>query len=210
MSETYETRDFEKKMISSLYRFDCPDPFELGDFHFGLLPEEGIKEITEHLKVCPYCREELIDLKEFLKGDPVPAEFKLNSLKDLKKIIPFGRNEVHYETSEIKTAVRSEAVKEHKKVRIKYSDTESVELFYNIVLKDMFYVIKGQFVMNEFLEEVFIDSLIEIWQDNKIKTVVKIDKLCSFRCVIKELKPVIIRISNQTGTILSFHLNIAK
>ncbi len=52
---------------SSLYRLDCPMSDELGDYHLKLLSRAHRREITNHLKDCPHCSEEIEQLTQFLE-----------------------------------------------------------------------------------------------------------------------------------------------
>jgi hypothetical protein len=54
------------RMTLSLYRFDCPEPAELGEYHLGLVPTARAVELAEHLVHCPHCRTETAQLQDFL------------------------------------------------------------------------------------------------------------------------------------------------
>ncbi|MBN2440228.1 MAG: hypothetical protein JXJ04_02755 [Spirochaetales bacterium] len=205
-----EIDDFEKRLTSQLYRFDCPTSSDLGDFHFNLLPDNLKEEIESHLKTCPWCREELEDLKEFVEGDITNTKSNLQTSEVLKKIIPFPRNDVQYIAPELKTAVRGTGgtKEKNRKLKIKYKENEYIDMYYSIIQKDDGFTFKGQFIPDESHEEMMINSLLEIWQSNKLITTQQIDTLCSFRSTIKELVPVIIRLSNKTGTFLSFQCKV--
>lgn len=55
----------EDKLRKKLYRAFCPDSMELDDYLLGLLIRERAASIGEHLKECPYCRNELAQMRAF-------------------------------------------------------------------------------------------------------------------------------------------------
>ncbi|MBN1699260.1 MAG: zf-HC2 domain-containing protein [Spirochaetales bacterium] len=216
MADSDGINDVQKKLTASLYRFDCPGSFELGDYRLGFVSDERKKEIDAHLRSCPHCREELQYLEEFCEID-----FQLDFQKEkgnIQKhgeagnIIPFERNAVTYMDEDGVSAVRgtTEYPSRYRKVSIACTDTVKVELLYRIRKENSFYIINGQFIVPESLMPVVADGLIEVWQNKKIKTVVRIDNLCAFRCVLRELAPGLIRVSHQGGTLLSFKLDFNR
>ena len=49
--------NIEDKLTAKLYRAFCPSPTELGEYHLGIAGDEQAREIRQHLKTCPHCRE---------------------------------------------------------------------------------------------------------------------------------------------------------
>jgi hypothetical protein len=66
------------RLLATLYRRDCPDPRELGEYLIGLLAETRHTELRVHLARCPHCQAEMARLNEFLTEDiqqtPTSAE----------------------------------------------------------------------------------------------------------------------------------------
>lgn len=60
----------EYQLTTRLYRVICPDPLSLGEYQLDLLSSNQNKQIKQHLKHCPHCRQEAINLKIFLP-DPL-------------------------------------------------------------------------------------------------------------------------------------------
>lgn len=56
----------EKKLTSNLYRITCPSSIVLGEYHLKMLSNEKTKAIQQHLITCPYCSQELAQLKNYL------------------------------------------------------------------------------------------------------------------------------------------------
>ncbi len=65
----------EDKLTSKLFRAFCPSGNELGEYHLGIASEEQARQIRQHLKTCPRCREELSQLKIFLNDTSSDVAF---------------------------------------------------------------------------------------------------------------------------------------
>ncbi len=61
-----EYQTFTRTLSNRLYRWDCPTTLEISDYASGLLTGKRKREITAHLKHCPYCTEEVEMSREFL------------------------------------------------------------------------------------------------------------------------------------------------
>jgi len=55
----------EEKFQQKMYRWDCPDDEQLGDFSLNLL-QENREQIAEHVKICPACQSDLMELQRFM------------------------------------------------------------------------------------------------------------------------------------------------
>jgi hypothetical protein len=69
----------EHRLHQMLYRFDCPSPDVLRDYHWGYLPAEQRRQVEEHLRVCPHCAAEVQDLAEFVAAEPFEPSSRLLS-----------------------------------------------------------------------------------------------------------------------------------
>jgi anti-sigma factor RsiW len=63
----------ERALVRQLYRFRCPEPHVLGEFHLGLLEEGRRAEVEAHVRECPHCQGELVTLERFLKVRDRPS-----------------------------------------------------------------------------------------------------------------------------------------
>lgn len=69
--------------ISNLYRSQCPDPTHLNHYCANMLSVEDTLLITDHLKMCPLCANEVLDIRKFLADfEPFPAPVPLSSHVD--------------------------------------------------------------------------------------------------------------------------------
>ena len=60
----------EAALQAALYRRDCPDTMELGDYHMGLLIGDQHARIHGHVQRCPHCQAELSRLNDFFGETP--------------------------------------------------------------------------------------------------------------------------------------------
>ncbi|MDY7078766.1 MAG: zf-HC2 domain-containing protein [Chloroflexota bacterium] len=66
-------------LTTQLYRITCPSPVELGEYHLGMLPQDRMAAVDQHLSECPHCTREGAQLKDFLADlkpdlEPGPLE----------------------------------------------------------------------------------------------------------------------------------------
>ena len=57
---------FQDRLIAKLYRFDCPSPAELGEYHIGMLAAGQAAAVARHVENCPHCAREIVELEGFL------------------------------------------------------------------------------------------------------------------------------------------------
>jgi hypothetical protein len=67
--EKAETLDrLQKRLTTRLYRLTCPPPIELGEYHLRMLPASQMLVVAQHVRECPHCAREVVQLRGFL-GD---------------------------------------------------------------------------------------------------------------------------------------------
>jgi hypothetical protein len=69
----------QDRLTARLYRFTCPSPVELGEYHVGLLPRDQAAAVARHLTECPHCTREVTQLRGYLAElatamEPSPLE----------------------------------------------------------------------------------------------------------------------------------------
>jgi hypothetical protein len=65
-----------------LHRVSCPTPMELGDYHLGLLPAPQALIVAQHIRGCPLCAREVVELEDFL-AEPAMNETFLGTARRL-------------------------------------------------------------------------------------------------------------------------------
>ncbi len=56
----------QNSLRKQLYRVTCPTPLELGDYHLGFLPAPQMLVVAQHIRECPLCMREVVELENFL------------------------------------------------------------------------------------------------------------------------------------------------
>jgi hypothetical protein len=70
-----ELEQWERSLITKLYRFACPDSQRLADYHSGFLDKATTATVHRHVEGCPRCQQDLRVLVGFLENtDDVPAQ----------------------------------------------------------------------------------------------------------------------------------------
>ncbi len=64
-------------LASRLYRLTCPSATDLGEFYLRMLPPAQMLIVSQHLRACPHCTHEILQLKEFLSDLAVDQERNL-------------------------------------------------------------------------------------------------------------------------------------
>jgi hypothetical protein len=63
----------EQSLRSALYRWDCPAPQTLAEYHLGLPSTDQQRAIVRHLETCARCSEEIAELVLFMRDEAPPA-----------------------------------------------------------------------------------------------------------------------------------------
>lgn len=83
-----QARNMERKLRTSLYRWDCPTSQQLRDYHMGFTDQDETHKINQHLTVCVLCKKELAELEAFLdQGKPAPAPQRQRRFADWLKAV---------------------------------------------------------------------------------------------------------------------------
>jgi hypothetical protein len=72
----------EEKLTLALYRMNCPDSTELGEYYLRVVPDERAGFIAQHLAECPHCAREVAQLKGYL--DELAATLEPGPLAQFK------------------------------------------------------------------------------------------------------------------------------
>ena len=77
-AQVREHAALERRLRQALYRYDCPSPDVLRDYHWGYLPADERRRVEAHMAACSHCAAELADLAEFVRAERAqPSEMLL-------------------------------------------------------------------------------------------------------------------------------------
>jgi hypothetical protein len=78
-AQVREHTALERRLRQALYRYDCPSPDVLRDYHWGYLPADERQRVEAHLAACSHCAAELADLAEFVAAERAQPTKTLSS-----------------------------------------------------------------------------------------------------------------------------------
>jgi hypothetical protein len=78
----------QDRLTARLYRFTCPSPVELGEYHVGVLPRDQAAGVARHLAECPHCTREVTQLKDYLAElAPALGPSPLERIKERARVL---------------------------------------------------------------------------------------------------------------------------
>lgn len=78
--------NWENVLREKLYRFDCPEPSLLRDYAWNYLSVLETRRVKNHLKKCPLCSAELVELKVAIE-QPASMTEKIEELVKKVKVV---------------------------------------------------------------------------------------------------------------------------
>lgn len=188
---------FEKRLQTFLYRWDCPPPEQLSDYHLNLVDAQKRAAIEQHLQNCVLCRKELSALDQFLANEdpvseiPAPETGKFPLLKSL----PILSHLTTYPA-----AARGEEAEP-----AKFVFEGDITVYLQVETEIDHYVLLGQLAVSPERWQIWAGALVEVWHDNTLATTTSVDTDSTFRCKLTTLKPSIVRITARNGSVLVCH-----
>lgn len=207
-----ETPDEMTQLLQSrLYRWDCPSPDTLGNYHLNIVQLNEREMIEVHLTHCLLCRQELevlttfLSLETFAPTKTVDPDTKAPSAQNLWNTLLAGVSAIH--RGRLQTAVTRGDSSAPVRLIFEPGDlAEPVELFLDTEKQLDGYQLAAQLVLSEQLESLFTNALVEIWQTESLISIVFVDEDGVFYCHLNYLSPLLIRITTQNRMVLSCHV----
>jgi hypothetical protein len=186
-------RQFESKLKSVLFRWDCPTAQELGDYHFQLIDPTTATKIKDHLTHCVHCQAELEELTAFLKQSPqITPEPKIEKLlRGLPRPGDIIARLLPPLPHRAATGLRGDS----QGPRILQAD--GMTLFIETEKQNSHFLIKGQLAADE-LEEWY-GSLVQVVQGADLISVTSVDDEGGFQFQLDKTELVKLRIENSSG-----------
>lgn len=186
-------RQFESKLKSALFRWDCPTPQELGDYHFQLIDPTTATGITDHLTHCVHCQAELKELIDFLKqSPPITSESKIEKLL---RGMPRPGDIIARLLPPIPNRATAGLRGDSQGPRILQAD--GMTLFIETEKQNNHFLIKGQLAADEL--EAWYGALIQVVQEADLITVTSVDDEGGFQFQLDKTEPIKLRIENSSG-----------
>lgn len=191
--EVRSARRFESKLKSALFRWDCPTPQQLGDYHLQLVSQADAAQIKTHVVHCIYCQAELRELIGFLAQDqPVTSAPKTE--KTNWGLPRFG---------EILAQLLS-PLPQTSAVGLRGADdgpkmlqADDITIFIETEQENDQFLLKGQLAADQ-LDEWY-GAMVQVVQVDAIQAVTVIDDEGTFQFALNNSDPINIRIANSSG-----------
>jgi hypothetical protein len=209
-----ETPDEMAQLLQSrLYRWDCPSPDALGDYHLNIVQPNEREVIEAHLTHCLLCRQEVEALAAFLNRETFAAT---EALEPETKTSP-GQNLWSTLLASVSTIYQGRLQTAGMRgdsstpVRLTFETgdlPEPVELFLDVEKQLDGYRLEAQLALSERLEALFANALVEIWQTESLVSIVSVDEDNAFHAKLDDLSPLLIRVTTQNRMVLSCHVEL--
>lgn len=184
----------EQSLRSALYRWDCPTPQTLADYHVGRARAADQRAIIRHLETCARCSEEMADLVLFMRdevplvapAEPITARGPLSRGWTLAQLLPRAAG----------PALRGGAGGP-----LMFETDDSVTIFLELqpVANDQV-ELRGQLVADD--QDDWAGALVELRQAGMLRATAAIDDLGTFRVAALPTQPTELRATRADGRAL--------
>lgn len=81
----------QQSLRQRLFRILCPSSKVLAEFHYGLLAEAKMREIQQHVQMCPFCKKEIANLMHMDKPaedqDSPDSQISMHAIPGVRRIV---------------------------------------------------------------------------------------------------------------------------
>lgn len=183
----------ESALRAGLWRWECPSPQALGDYHLQLLHTDQRAAVARHLDTCPHCAAELADLRAFLAAGPAPAArprpFRLPRLPRpgelVAALVP-------------QTPVMALRGSSAGQVTARAS---GIAIFLEFQPAASGFELTGQIIAEKKQDE-WVGALAELRQADALICTATLDEFSEFKCALPTAEPATLRIRAHTGRVV--------
>ena len=187
-------RQAEQSLRSALYRWDCPAPQTLAEYHLGRQSADQQRAIVRHLETCARCSEEIAELVLFMRdeaplaapADPSPARRPASRGWSLARLLP---------------RVPALALRGGAGAPLMFETDDGVTIFLEIQPAAGGQAeLRGQLVADD--QEGWASALVELRQSGILRATAAIDDLGTFRVAALPTLPTELRVTRADGRAL--------
>ncbi len=184
----------EQSMRSALYRWDCPTPQTIADYHLGRPSAEEQRAIVRHLETCARCSEELAELVLFMRdeaalaapAEPSPARRRASRGWSLARLLP---------------RVPALALRGGAGAPLMFETDDGVTIFLELQpVAGGQIELRGQLVADD--QDGWAGALAELRQSGILRATAAIDDLGTFRVAALPPQPTELRVTRADGRAL--------
>jgi hypothetical protein len=170
-----QARQVEQRLMTTLWRWDCPTPQQLGEYHFGFLNSEVLRVVEHHLAMCTLCQSEVKAMGQFLEAEASsdaptrsrathPRRFYPDEI--IARLLPSSPSFAFATRGEQNGPLVAEA--------------DGTTVFLEIQEINSGRVLTGQLVASDPI--LWTGALVELWRANAIQATAFLDDFNGFRC----------------------------
>jgi hypothetical protein len=184
----------EQSLRSALYRWDCPPPQALAEYHLGMPSAEEQRAILRHLETCVRCSEEMAELVLFMRDEaPVAAPAAPSPMPS-----PPARG---WSLARLLPRAPALALRGGAGAPLMFETDGGVTIFLEIEpAAGEQTELRGQLVADD--QDAWIGALAELRQSGVLRATAAIDDLGTFRVAALPTQPTELRISRADGRAL--------
>jgi anti-sigma factor RsiW len=161
-------------MKALLFRADCPDSLQLGEYELGLIASAQAATLAHHLETCPHCQAELTTLRDFQKREAIrpeaaPAPGPWTAFPSLRELVArlIPRTAAPALRGEVREQIMAEAEGVMVILDVRAGKTERLAVF-------------GQIAADE--QERWAEAVVQFRREGRLEAVAMVDDLGAFRC----------------------------
>jgi hypothetical protein len=184
----------EQSLRSALYRWDCPAPQTLADYHLGRPSADEQRAIVRHLETCARCSEEIAELVLFMRdevplaapAEPSPARRPAARGWSLARLLP---------------RAPALALRGGTGAPLMFETDDGVTIFLELQpVADGQSELRGQLVADD--QDGWAGALVELRQSGMLRATAAIDDMGTFRVAALPMLPTELRVTRADGRAL--------
>ena len=184
----------EQSLQAALYRWDCPAPQVLADYHLGRPSAEEQRAIIRHLETCVRCSEEMAELALFMRDEvPIAAPAEPSPVRR-----PVSRG---WSLARLLPRAPALALRGGAGAPLMFETDDGATIFLEIeALHSGQAELRGQIVADD--QDGWTGALAELRQSGMLRATAAIDDLGTFRVAALPRLPTDLRITRADGRAL--------
>jgi hypothetical protein len=185
-----QAKHIEDSLRHQLYRWDCPSPETLVDYHLGALDPFSARPVKEHVQRCTRCNEEIRSLRDFM-GDEQPAH------------VPFAEGYIRQGEALWASPVQRESELVRGSVSeqpIIHRASDGTQIILDVRERQGRPTLYGQIIDAE--GESWQSALVEVRQGETLIAAATVDDLDSFFAPFSSEAPIQLRITRADGKVI--------
>jgi hypothetical protein len=184
------TKQIEDTLHQQLYRWDCPSPETLVDYHLGALDPITARPVKDHVRTCTRCKEELVSLQDFM-DDELPGSMSFGD-GFFRQTEVLWTAPIQHEAELVRGDVPQEPVI--------HRASDGTQIILDVRERQERPTLYGQIIDAE--GESWQSALVEVRQNDSLIAAATVDDLDSFFAPLPSQAPIQLRITRADGKVI--------